>query len=251
MDLVAAEDTRHARKLFNRYGIRTRLVSYYGPREEIKGEEILVELRSGKSVALISDAGTPGISDPGHFLVKKAIEEGFDVLTVPGPSAILSALVLSGLPSARFVFEGFLPPKGGTRRKRLDTLKDEERTIILYESPRRVLKTLGDLMEVLGDREAALARELTKVHEEVLRGRLSDLAGIVEEMGVKGEITLVIAGAPGKRKVSAAEVDRAVREVLERGLSARDAAGEVSRMMGIPKSRAYREILKIKEGEER
>lgn len=248
VDLVAAEDTRHTRKLFSRYGIKTPLVSYYGPKEEIRGEEIIRELETGRKVALVSDAGTPGISDPGHYLVRRAADEGHDILTIPGPSALISALTLSGLPTARFVFEGFLPPKSGARRKRLKALKGEERTIVLYESPRRVMKTLRDIQEVMGDRAAALARELTKVYEEVIRGKVSDIIKILEDKGARGEITLIIAGSGEREGAEDVDIDRVVKDVLKKGLSAKDAAGEVARTSGISKRRAYQAVLKIKEG---
>lgn len=248
VDLVAAEDTRHSKKLFSRYGIKTPLVSYYAAKEEETGEKVLNALRAGRNVALISDAGTPGISDPGYYLIRKTIDEGGRVVTIPGPSAIISALTLSGLPTDRFVFEGFLPVKGGSRKKRLDALVSEKRTIILYESPRRAGKTLKELLKYIGDRRAALARELTKIHEEVVRGRISDIIKTIEDRGLKGEVTLIIAGQEkeGREGVEKMDVASALESILEKGLSVRDAAEVAARQLAIPKRKAYQEIIRMR-----
>lgn len=246
VDLVAAEDTRRARKLFSRYEIKTRLVSYYGAKEEIKGKKVLEKLRSGRRVALISDAGTPGISDPGYYLIKNAVEEGHEILTIPGPSAIISALTLSGLPTSRFVFEGFLPPRAGHRRERLEALKDDSRTMVFYESPGRTLRTLRDMLSIFGDRDAALARELTKIHEEVVRGRISDIIASVEERGVKGEITIVLAGCREKAKINMTDIEREIEKVVREGHSAKETADMISRRFNISKRTVYQKIIKKK-----
>lgn len=197
VDLVAAEDSRRTRILLNHYKIQTPLSSYHSYNKAKKGPRLIRLLNEGKNVALVSDAGTPGVSDPLYHLVQLALEEDILVLPLPGPSAVLAALAVSGLPTDRFVFEGFLPLKK-KRKTRLAELSREARTMVLYESPHRIQKTLGELSEALGNRKAAVARELTKVHEEVIRGGLTDLAELVRKKKLKGEITLVIAGCSFK-----------------------------------------------------
>lgn len=249
VDIVAAEDTRHSRKLFSRYDIKTRLISYYGAKEELKGDEVLRELRAGKKVALISDAGTPGISDPGYYLIKNAAEEGYDIFTIPGPSALVSAITISGLPTARFVFEGFLPPKGSARKKRIESLKREERAVVIYESPRRAIKTLKELLVALGDREAAMARELTKIHEELVRGTISDIIGRLEEKGVKGEITLIIAGEtePAEQEDKTDRMNELIEKALINKIPVKDAAEIISLELGLSKREVYQSMLKLKD----
>lgn len=249
VDLVAAEDTRHSKKLFSKYEIKTPLTSYFSAKEEIKSEAIIETLKSGKNVALISDAGTPGISDPGHCLITKAIEEGIEIKTIPGSSAMISALTLSGLPTNRFVFEGFLPPKGGARKKRLETIEGEKRTIILYESPKRTIRTLKDLLKILGDRKVALARELTKIYEEVVRGNISDIIKLLEDRGLKGEVTLIISGKDESISNDSETIDikAALASILKSGMSAKDAAEFASKQLSISKRVAYQEILRIKD----
>ncbi|MDQ7052984.1 MAG: 16S rRNA (cytidine(1402)-2'-O)-methyltransferase [candidate division KSB1 bacterium] len=202
VDLVAAEDTRHSRKLFGEYGVRTPMISFHDFNKERQAPKIIKELQSGKAVALISDAGTPGISDPGFYLIREAIRTGIRVQAIPGPTALIPALILSGLPVHRFVFEGFPPPKKG-RRRFFEALAGEERTIILYESPHRLQRTLADLLSACGDRNVAIARELTKKFEEILRGRLSELIKSVESRPLKGEIVLVVEGKQKKDKEKA------------------------------------------------
>ncbi len=197
--LIAAEDTRRTRILLEHYGLRTPMSSYNAHNQFQKGPRFLDLLKSGKDLALVSDAGTPGVSDPLVHLVRSAVAEGIRVIPAPGPSAAVAALTVSGLPMDRFVFEGFLPKKKG-RRTRLETLAAEPRTMVFYESPYRVARTLNDLYEAFGDRQAVLARELTKLHEEVLRGPLKALAEQAEGRTWKGEITLVVAGRPAKKK---------------------------------------------------
>lgn len=197
--LIAAEDTRRTRVLLNRYEITTPLSSYNSYNKIRKGPEFIKRLHQGEDVALVSDAGTPGVSDPLYHLVQLALEEEAEVISIPGPSAILSALTVSGLPMDRFRFEGFLPRK--KRRKRtLEELAELSETLVLFESPMRIEKTLNELREVFGNRQAALTRELTKMHEEVLRGGLDDLCKASEGRKWKGEITLVISGKPSKNK---------------------------------------------------
>jgi 16S rRNA (cytidine1402-2'-O)-methyltransferase len=252
VDVVAAEDTRHSRKLFSKFGIKTPLVSYFGAKEELKCKEVMKLLASGKDVALISDAGTPGISDPGFNLIREVIREGYGLISVPGPSAVISALTVSGLPTVRFAFEGFLPPKGGARKKRLESLADEERTLVIYESPRRTLKTLRELAQTLGDRPAILARELTKLHEELVRGTLSDIIEKVEETGVKGEVVLVLAGCGEKTRKESIDMESVLQDIAGKGLSLKDSAEMASSILDMPKRAVYQELLRMKsEGEKK
>lgn len=196
VDLIAAEDTRTTRVLLSRYNISKPMLSYFSHNERRRAPEILERLKAGSSVALVSDAGTPGISDPAYVLIGQALEENVPVVPIPGPAALTTALVVSGLPTDRFVFEGFLPLKKGRKRK-LEELSREERTIVLYESPHRVLKTLGEVLASFGDREVAVARELTKKFEEVVRGRLSDVLTNMSKGQARGEYVIIISGRKG------------------------------------------------------
>lgn len=198
VDLIAAEDTRHTLSLLNRFGIHTRLISYFQGNELKKGEFILSRLNRGEKIALVSDAGTPGISDPGYRLIRLAIEHSIPVIPIPGPSAVITALSVSGLPTDAFLFKGFLPNKSKKRRDLLKQLEEVKETLIFYESPHRLIESLRDILEVLGDREMALTRELTKVYEEVLRGKVSEILRQVGDKKPKGELTLLIAGKTRK-----------------------------------------------------
>ncbi len=198
VDLIAAEDTRRTGRLLRSAGITDRpaLVSYFEGNERERTPELVERLRDGADVALVTDGGMPGVSDPGYRLVHACVDAAIDVRVVPGPSAVLAALVLSGLPTDRFAFEGFLPRRRGDRLRRLEALRHGDRTLILFESPRRVEALLRDVGDALGDRRIALARELTKMHEEVRRGRVSEvLAGLDPEAPLKGEVVVVIEGA--------------------------------------------------------
>ena len=199
VDLIAAEDTRRTGVLLKHYEIKTPLTSFNSYNQAKKSDRLIARLKEGHNLALVSDAGTPGVSDPLYHLVRAALAEYVSVVSLPGPSAVLAALTISGLPVNRFVFEGFLPRKKG-RKKLIEELVQEKRTIVLFESPHRIAKTLNELCQAMGDRKAVLARELTKIHEEVIRGTLEDLAVVAEEQKLKGEITLVISGAPKDRK---------------------------------------------------
>jgi len=198
VDLIAAEDTRRTGVLLKHYKIKTPLTSFNSYNQAKKSDRLIARLKEGHNLALVSDAGTPGVSDPLYHLVRAALAEYVSVVSLPGPSAVLAALTISGLPVNRFVFEGFLPRKKG-RKKLIEDLVQEKRTIVLFESPHRIAKTLNELYQAMGDRKAVLARELTKIHEEVIRGTLEDLAVVAEEQKLKGEITLVISGAPKDR----------------------------------------------------
>ena len=194
VDLVAAEDTRHTGILLKHYDLHKSIISYHDFNKERKAPFLIEQLKAGKSVAVTSDAGTPGISDPGYLLVQQAIRESIRVVPIPGASAFLSALVVSGLPTDKFVFEGFLSPKQGKRRKRLEALQGEQRTIILYESPHRFAKTLDDISEVLGQRKMVIARELTKKFEEIIRGTPEEIKQSLGERKIKGELVVLIEG---------------------------------------------------------
>jgi len=191
VQLIAAEDTRHSRKLLQHYKIGTQTISYFEHNRFTRIPKIIETLHMGSDVAIITDAGTPGVSDPAYKLVRAAIEEGIRVEAIPGSSALLAALVSSGLPTDRFLFEGFIPSKKG-RKKRLESIQDDQATIVFFESPHRVVKTLKDIYEVLGDRPAVLARELTKLHEEIIRGTVSELLTYFTQKSPRGECVLMI-----------------------------------------------------------
>jgi 16S rRNA (cytidine1402-2'-O)-methyltransferase len=196
-DLIAAEDTRHTGGLLKHYDIHTPVTSYFEHNEQTKARYLLGLLREGKNIALVSDAGTPGVSDPGYRLIRLALDNGISVTVVPGPCAAIAALSLSGLPNDRFCFEGFLPAKPGARRRRLAALKGEDRTVIFYESPHRLVKSLADIAEVLGDPEVVIARELTKKFEEVKAGRATELAAAFTASPPRGEFVLLVKAGGG------------------------------------------------------
>lgn len=240
--LVACEDTRRSRILLDRFGVSTPTTSLPAFDEERRAPKILDRLRAGEDVALVTDAGMPGISDPGEALVRLALEEGIEVVPIPGPTAALAALAASGLPASRFAFFGFLPRKGKARRAVIEEIAAFRGTSILYESPRRLAETLADLRETLGDRRACVARELTKLHEEIARGRLSEL----EERfsgEVLGEVTVIVEGGPGAE--AAADPDALLRARLAAGASVKDAAREVAEALGLPRKDVYRRALEI------
>ena len=243
VDVVACEDTRRTGRLLQGLGIRTSLVSFFEGNERERVVELMERLRSGSSIALVTDAGMPSISDPGYRLVRACIEAEIDVKVVPGPSAALAALVVSGLPTDRFSFEGFLPRKPGERMRRLETLRDDPRTLVLFESPRRVQPLLRDAMVALGDRRIAVARELTKLHEEVLRGPISQVLAHMGDAALKGEVVIVIAGqqTPDTPDLDIC-ADRA-QELVATGMRKRDAARAVAEHHGVSSNDIYRTLL--------
>jgi 16S rRNA (cytidine1402-2'-O)-methyltransferase len=245
--VVACEDTRRTVKLLNRYEIRTPLSIFHEHNKARAGAVIVRRLREGDSVALVSDAGTPAISDPGYELVREAIAAGIRVEVVPGPSALIAALVVSGLPTDHFTFEGFLPNRKEKRRKAMQALACETRTMIFYESPQRIASFLAEAAEAFGDRRACVVRELTKVHEEVLRGTLSELAfEIAGRASVLGEITVVVGGASKTVELS---VEAIVRGALEDASgSSRDLAREIAGRTGLSRKEVYAEILRQRPG---
>src|SRR5271169_5116424 len=252
VDLIACEDTRQTLKLLGHYGIQTRLVSYHEHNEMTKASELVVDLEGGAKIALVTDAGMPGISDPGFRLITLAIRHHVPVVPIPGASAFLAALVASGLPTDSFRFSGFLPAKAGQRRKLLESVKDAPRTQVFYEAPHRLLETLADVVEVLGsDRHVVVAREVTKIHEEFLRGRAKDVLDKLKSRGeVKGEITLLIAKPEAqdlKSETSNVSVAQRVNEIMAAEKADEKAAlKKVAKERGIGKSEAYREWQKAK-----
>jgi 16S rRNA (cytidine1402-2'-O)-methyltransferase len=243
VSLVACEDTRRTGRLLEAHGIATPRTSYFEHNERWKGQRILDVLRSGRDVALVSDAGTPAISDPGYRLVRDARSQGVPVVPVPGPSAATAALSVSGLPSDRFLFVGFLPPRPVPRRKALAELASSPATLVFYESPRRVLSSLEDMVAVLGDREGFLCREATKLHEEYRRGRLGEIRDLLADRGeVKGEIVLVVAGAT--TPVASADSPEALfARLTAAGLTRREAVKEAARRLGLPAREVYKRVL--------
>ncbi|MFM2042705.1 MAG: rRNA ((1402)-2-O)-methyltransferase [Pseudomonadota bacterium] len=246
VDAIACEDTRVTSKLLGRYGIRTTLLPYHDHNAATMRPRILARVAGGQAVALVSDAGTPLISDPGYKLVRDAAAAGLPVTHLPGASAALTALVLSGLPSDRFLFAGFLPSKQGARRTELEGLKPVQATLVLYESAQRLADLLADAADILGGREAAVARELTKMFEEVRRGTLPDLAAHYAAAGPpKGEVVVVIAPPPaGEAATEAADLDRLLRDALKT-MSVRDAAASVATATGQPRKAVYARALEL------
>jgi 16S rRNA (cytidine1402-2'-O)-methyltransferase len=250
-DVVACEDTRRTRKLLTHHGIKVReLVVYNDLNERREARALLERLTRGATVALVSDAGMPGLSDPGFRLVSACVEAEVPVEVVPGPNAAVSALAVSGLAPGRFAFEGFLPRKPGPRRRRIEELASERRTLVLYESPHRVEATLGALLEGLGDRRAALARELTKLHEEVRRGSLSELLEEARARPPKGEIVLVVEGAvhSGRPEIDAAELAARARALMDEGLPRSAAMSEAAKEAGVPRKRVFDALLEDSPG---
>jgi 16S rRNA (cytidine1402-2'-O)-methyltransferase len=194
VDIIACEDTRHTGMLLSHLGIKKKLISYNNFNENTKSSFLLSLLENGNNIAVVSDAGTPGISDPAYRIVKLAVDSGFGVFSIPGPSALLSALVVSGFPIDRFVFEGFFPPRGAKRLKHIENLKNESRTIVLFESPHRILNLLELLLEIFGDRDVSVSREMTKIYEETIRGKLSFVIESIKKTKPRGEYTVVVRG---------------------------------------------------------
>ena len=245
-DVIAAEDTRRTRALLTHAGVaaRGRLVSVREHNERERAAELVDEICRGHTVVLVTDAGMPGVSDPGVLVVRACADAGVRIDVVPGPSAALAGLVVSGLPTERFVFEGFLSRKGGERRDRLAVIAREPRTIVLFEAPPRVAATLADLVEVCGpDRPVAVSRELTKVHEETFRGTLAEAVGHVSNHPPRGEHVIVLGGAPPPAPPTDAEVAEAARAELAAGASTREAADRVSERLGVGRRRAYEAAL--------
>jgi 16S rRNA (cytidine1402-2'-O)-methyltransferase len=243
VDIIAAEDTRHTRKLLSHFGISKRLVSYWGAREKVKAEEVIRNLKEGYDVALVSDAGTPGISDPGGILIRRAIMENVDIVPVPGPSAIIAALSVSGISTEEFLYAGFLPSRSAQRIKRLNDLKLEKRTLVFYVSPHRLIETMYDIQEILGDRYCALCHEITKLNEEVLRGKIQELIEIIQGKRIAGEYVLIIEGWQPEI-VSTKEALEEVLGLMKCGIGRKEAVKRIARQYGIGQKMLYDESLR-------
>ena len=254
VDLIACEDTRQTRKLLDHYGIQTRTISYHEHNEMTRAAELIVDLEQGGRLALVSDAGMPSISDPGYRLITLAIRHHVPVVPVPGASAFVAALAASGLPTDSFKFNGFLPAKSGERRDELEKVRDAPRTVIYYEAPHRIVEALEDIVAIMGgSRHVVIAREVTKLHEEFLRGRADEVLEKLRSRGeVKGEITLLIARAAeaGKAKAPArtrVKIRQRLEQVMdERKLDEKAALKVVAKEMGVSRSEAYRELQRVK-----
>jgi 16S rRNA (cytidine1402-2'-O)-methyltransferase len=250
VDVVAAEDTRRTGRLLAHFGIEARMVSMFEGNEDQRTEELLEELRSDHDVAVVSDAGMPSLSDPGYQLVRASVDAGIEVRVVPGPSAVLSALVVSGLPTDRFVFEGFLPRRAGDRRTRLRSLAHDRRTVVLFESPHRLATLLRDVLAELGDRRVAIARELTKLHEEVIRGRTSEVLARLPDPGLKGELVVVLEGSRRPEVVDQQELVGEAMALVRDGMRKRDAASVVARKRGASANAIYESLVEAGRSEE-
>src|ERR1051325_1372924 len=248
VDLIACEDTRHTHKLLNHYGITTKTISYHEHNEQQRATELIDRLKQGTNIALVSDAGTPSISDPGFRLVRAAIENDIPIVPIPGPSALITALIAAGLPTDEFFFAGFLPARANARRTRLSEVQSVPGTLIFYEAPHRLAETLKDAYEILGEREAVVARELTKLHEEIRRGRLSEVtADYADRTHIRGEIGLLldrnVIGAAATQTVSIATL---VNQYEQDGLDHRAALKKAARELGLSRGEAYRKLLSEK-----
>lgn len=242
VDLIACEDTRHTRKLLNHFGISNKLTSYHEHNEIERAEELAAMLSDGRSVAIVSDAGTPAICDPSFRIVQRAHEIGAEVIPIPGPAAFVSAVVASGLATDSVFFGGFLPSRAGDRRKRLEEVREIPATLIFYETPHRITRSLADCLDVLGDRDAAVARELTKLHEEIIRGSLSELLSKFSSANSKGEFVLVIdrAGSSEPAVKGAGTLMARLKELEDEGLDHKAALKKAAKEFGLSKSEAYR-----------
>ncbi len=246
VQIIAAEDTRRTRKLLSAYQISTPMTSLHDHIEDKKSGMLISRMNEGMDVAIVSDAGTPGISDPGYVLVSKAIAQGIKIIPVPGTSAVITALSVSGLPMDSFAFYGFLPSRSGKRNQFLSALMDEKKTLVFYESPKRLMQSLRDIADVLGDRNVVVSREMTKVFEEIMRGTVGEVLNQLQGRVVKGEVTLVIEGK-GKESSSFSddEILAKFKTLWKRsGASRRDIIEELAKELGIPKKRVYRLVAK-------
>ena len=243
-DLIACEDTRHSLKLLNHYEIKKPLTSYHEHNVKEKGPTLIYKLLEGQNIALITDAGMPGISDPGEDIIKMAIEEGIEVVGLPGPSASITALVVSGLSTDKFVFEGFMPSKKRDRVKALEVLAEEKRTIIFYESPHRLIDTLNDMLEKLGNRKIAIVRELTKLHEEIYRGDFIGAISKFESTPIKGEFVIIVEGNTEVQEITV-DIQKELKKHIENGMTKKDAIKKVVEEFNIPKNEVYTASLLV------
>ncbi|HCX89023.1 MAG: 16S rRNA (cytidine(1402)-2'-O)-methyltransferase [Deltaproteobacteria bacterium CG12_big_fil_rev_8_21_14_0_65_43_10] len=247
VNLIAAEDTRRTRILLNHYSIKTPLTSYYEYNKLIKGKKLIDRLGTGENIALVSDAGTPGISDPGYHLIKLAPQSSISVIPIPGVSAVITALSVSGLPTDSFVFQGFLPNKVTARKKLLEKMAEEKRTLVFYESPNRLRAALQDLLEICGDREIVVTRELTKVFEEVIRGEITHVLTVLNGRQIKGEITLLVSGKRDPDSGDDTSIPQLLQDYQKRyGLPMKALVRMISEEKGISKREVYQESLRLK-----
>lgn len=244
-DLIAAEDTRHTIKLLNHYEIRKPLTSYHQHNLKEKGRELIEKINKGINIALVSDAGMPGISDPGEELIKAAIDEGIDVVPLPGATASITALVVSGLSTHRFNFYGFLSPKKGERTRELNEIKGYKNTTIIYEAPHRMLELLKDMADILGQRKVSISRELTKRYEETFRGTAAEALDKFKESGFKGEFVIVVEGNLQEDKVEEVDIEKSLREYIDGGYTKKEAVKLVSEQYNLPKNQVYKKSLEI------
>jgi len=253
VNLIAAEDTRHSLKLLNHYQINTKVTSYYEYNKFKKAPYLVEILKNGQDIALVSDAGMPGISDPGYVLIDLALKNNIKIIPVPGVSAMITALVVSGLPTDKFVFEGFLPRKIKDRKRYFKSIENEERTIIFYETPHRLKKALKDMLEILGDRKVVIARELTKLYEEIIRGKLSQVLTEISTKEVKGEITLIVQGGIKKKENSSTDflikeciIEEYLKKLKNQGYSNKEIIKITQEKLNIPKNLIYKKLLEMK-----
>ena len=250
VDLIAAEDTRHSKKLLSHYGIATKLVSCHEHNEINKTPQLITHLKNGLNIALISDAGTPSISDPGYKLVTAVAKENLPIIPIPGCSAAIAGLSVSGLPTDSFLFLGFLPKKQQKQRQALEFVKNQSATLIFYESPRRIKALIDNILNILGDRKACLAREITKLHEEYIRGNLSDILKKLEEKKtIKGECSLFVHGQSEKKIIDQEDLEKIILDRLSTtDLGTSDLAGQISKEFKVSKKQVYGIILKLNRG---
>ena len=251
--LIAAEDTRHTKKLLNHYQINTKVSSYYEYNKFKKALHLVEILKNGQDIALVSDAGMPGISDPGYVLVNLALKNNIRIIPVPGVSALITALVVSGLPTNKFVFEGFLPRKIKERKRYFKSIKNEERTVIFYETPHRLKRALKDMLEIWGERKIVIARELTKMYEEVIRGKLSQVLTEISTKEMKGEITLIVQGGIKKKGndtidflIKECIIEKYLNKLKNQGYSNKDIIKIAQEKLNIPKNLIYKKLLEMK-----
>lgn len=243
VDIIAAEDTRHSVKLLNHLGIRKPMISYWREKEQVRSDEIIKRLHAGQSIALISDAGTPGISDPGAVLIKRAIEENIQILSIPGPSAFVAALSVSGLPTDQFTFMGFLPSRTAQRQKFLREVYLEQRTLIFYEAPHRIVDTLLDVSHIFGERKAALIKEITKFHEDVVRGSITEIIEEVQKTTIAGEYVIIVEGWSGMNKSITEDVLSELHTCMRKGLGRKEAVKRIAETFGLSKKELYKKSL--------
>lgn len=253
VSLIACEDTRHTRKLLDHFGIKTPTISYHEHNEQARAQELTARLLNGESLALVTDAGTPGICDPAYRVVVSAIEQGIQVIPIPGATALIGGLIASGLPTDAFLFVGFLPAKRNARREELEALRTVRETLVFYEAPHRIKETLLEAETILGDRQASLAREMTKLYEQFLRGKLSDISAQLQTQEPRGEITLVIAGARAEEAQPLPLTEALALQLarlIDAGVSRNDALKQIAKMRGLSKKEAYRLLLEEKDNAE-